>query len=224
NQIAMFCDYLADARYGWAEQCVEYFGTHPSQICHEDNMPSHSSPYEGRPEVRALTRRELQDFFDYADEQVLRARASGRKGWLPAFRDASLFKVIYGWGLRRREAGNLDLADFSRNPKAPEFRALRCVLCEVREGGEGVVAAEADGVDGLGLVGRGRRRVRGRGPAAVRGREAAAAVALRARGADHRTAHHPTVRRVPGHARAGGGAASALPAALLHHSSDRGRR
>ncbi|MEU8147955.1 hypothetical protein [Nonomuraea sp. NPDC048901] len=57
NQIAMFCDYLTDARYGWADQCVEYFGTHPSQVCHEDNMPSHSSPYEGRPEVRALTRR-----------------------------------------------------------------------------------------------------------------------------------------------------------------------
>ncbi|MFC7388445.1 tyrosine-type recombinase/integrase [Sphaerisporangium rhizosphaerae] len=132
NQIAMFCDYLTDARYGWGEQCVGYFGTHPVQICHEDNTPSHSSPYEGRPEVRALTRRELQDFFDHADEQVLRARASGRKGWLPAFRDATLFKVIYGWGLRRREAGNLDLADFSRNPKAPGFG--RYGACYVRFG------------------------------------------------------------------------------------------
>ncbi len=121
NQIAMFCDYITDTRYGWAERCLEYFGTHPVQSCHEDNMPSHSAPYEGRPEVRALTRRELQDFFDYADEQVVRIRAAGRKGWVPAFRDATVFKVLYGWGLRRREAAQLDLADFSRNPKAPEF-------------------------------------------------------------------------------------------------------
>ena len=44
----------------------------------------------------------LQGFFDYADEQVTRARDSGRKGWLPAFRDA-VFKVAYGYGLRRNE-------------------------------------------------------------------------------------------------------------------------
>jgi integrase len=98
NQIAMFCDYVMDTRYGWAERCLEYFGTHPVQLCHEDNMPSHSAPYEGRPEVRALTRRELQDFFDYADEQVVRIRAAGRKGWAPAFRNATVFKVLYGWG------------------------------------------------------------------------------------------------------------------------------
>lgn len=121
NAIAMFCDYLTDPRYGWAEQCEHHFGAHPVQICHEGNMPSHTSPYEGRPEVRPLTRSELQQFFDFADEQVLRAQASGRKGWLPAFRDATLFKVIYGWGLRRRETAQLDVNDFSRNPKARQF-------------------------------------------------------------------------------------------------------
>ncbi|MEV4002612.1 tyrosine-type recombinase/integrase [Actinomadura sp. NPDC049753] len=132
NQIAMFCDFLTDARYGWVEQCQEQFGTHPVQICHEGNMPAHTSPYEGRPEVRALTRAELQEFFDFADEQVLRARVAGRKGWLPAFRDATLFKVVYGWGLRRREVAKLDLVDFSRNPKAPEFG--RYGACYVRYG------------------------------------------------------------------------------------------
>ncbi|PRX66569.1 site-specific recombinase XerD [Nonomuraea fuscirosea] len=132
NQIAMFCDYITDARYGWAEQCLEHFGAHPVQICHEENMPSHSAPYEGRPEVRALSRRELQDFFDYADEQVVRIRSAGRKGWAPAFRDATVFKVIYAWGLRRREAAQLDLADFSRNAKAPEFG--RYGACYVRFG------------------------------------------------------------------------------------------
>jgi integrase/recombinase XerC len=30
-------------------------------------------------------------------------------------------KVIYGWGLRCREAAGLDVTDFYRNPKAPEL-------------------------------------------------------------------------------------------------------
>ena len=44
-----------------------------------------------------------------------------RKGALAAYRDATLFKVIYGWGLRRTEAAKLDMADWGRNPAAPEF-------------------------------------------------------------------------------------------------------
>jgi integrase/recombinase XerC len=38
-----------------------------------------------------------------------------------AYRDATLFKVAYGWGLRRTETARLDLADWGRNPAAPEF-------------------------------------------------------------------------------------------------------
>jgi integrase/recombinase XerC len=89
NQLAMFCSYVTDLRYGWVGQCEQRFGAHPAQICTEWNVASHSAPYEGRPEMRALSRMELQDFFDYADEQVGRARARGRKGWVTAFRDAT---------------------------------------------------------------------------------------------------------------------------------------
>jgi hypothetical protein len=32
-----------------------------------------------------------------------------------------LFKVAYGWGLRRTETAKLDVADWGRNPAAPEF-------------------------------------------------------------------------------------------------------
>jgi hypothetical protein len=56
----------------------------------------------------------------------------GRKGWLPAFRDATLFKVAYGYGLRRNETRMLDLADFGRNPHAPEFGGRG--VCYVRYG------------------------------------------------------------------------------------------
>jgi hypothetical protein len=43
-----------------------------------------------------------------------------------------LFKVVYGWGLRRREAAMLDVADFAVNPAAPELG--RFGVCHVRYG------------------------------------------------------------------------------------------
>lgn len=101
--------------------CEERFGTHPVAICHEWNTIAHLNDYEGDPEARPFTREELQRFLDYADEQVARAVRARRKGALAAYRDATLFKVIYGWGLRRGEAARLDLADFGRNPQAPAF-------------------------------------------------------------------------------------------------------
>ena len=70
---------------------------------------------------RPFTREEMQRFLDYADEQVDRAVRARRKGALAGYRDATLFKVMYGWGLRRTETSRLDLADWGRNPAAPEF-------------------------------------------------------------------------------------------------------
>jgi integrase/recombinase XerC len=60
------------------------------------------------------------------------AARSPRKGWLAAFRDATLLKVVYGWGLRCREAAMLDVADFTPNPAAPELG--RFGVCQVRFG------------------------------------------------------------------------------------------
>ena len=119
--LRLFSEYLTDARYGWAVACEEAFGTFPVPICHEWNTIAHLNDYEGNPEARPLSRQELQRFLDYADDQVERAATSRRKGSLAAYRDATLFKVIYGWGLRRTEASKLDLLDWGRNPAAPEF-------------------------------------------------------------------------------------------------------
>lgn len=47
--------------------------------------------------------------------------ASGRKGWVPAYRDATMFKVAYSYGLRFNELCHLQTVDFSRNPHAREF-------------------------------------------------------------------------------------------------------
>lgn len=119
--VRLFCDYAADPRYQWTAVCERLFGTHPAQICFEWNTAVHAADYEGDPSRRALTKRELQELFDYADERVRHARERGRKGWLTALRDAAALKTAYAFGLRRREVVMLDLADFGANPHAPEF-------------------------------------------------------------------------------------------------------
>ena len=123
TDLRLFTEYLCDGRYGWAAACAEEFGpgVHPVPVCHEWNTIAHLNDYEGDPEARPFTREELQRLLDYADDQVDRAVAAKRKGALAAYRDATLFKVIYAWGLRRTETSKLDLADWGRNPAAPEF-------------------------------------------------------------------------------------------------------
>lgn len=125
--LRLFCDFVTDPRYGWAAECERRFGAHPVQICHEWNTAAHVAEYEGRPGRRPFTREELQAFFDYADAQVSRVAAAGRKGALAAFRDAVLFKVIYAWGLRRREAVMLDVADWHPVAAAPQLGRFGCV-------------------------------------------------------------------------------------------------
>jgi integrase/recombinase XerC len=130
--LRLFCDYLTDPAYGWAGQCQQRFGSHPIQVCHEWNTAVHVQDAEADPRKRAFTRDELQALFDYADDQVTAIRAAGRKGWLAAFRDAALFKVAYGFGLRRTETAMLDVTDFGANPHAAEFGELG--VCYVRFG------------------------------------------------------------------------------------------
>jgi site-specific recombinase XerD len=119
--VRSFCHYLTDPAYEWATECEQRFGAHPVQVVHAWNTAVHVQDNESDPGKRAFTIDELEAFFDHADGQVARIRAAGRKGWLPAFRDATLFKVAYGYGLRRNETRMLDLADFGRNPHAPQF-------------------------------------------------------------------------------------------------------
>ena len=75
----------------------------------------------GHPEARPFTRDELQRFLDYADDQVDRAVAAKRKGALAAYRDATLFKVMYGWGCAGPRRRSWTSWTWGRNPAAPEF-------------------------------------------------------------------------------------------------------
>jgi integrase len=119
--VAAFCRYLTDPAYGWAQECQARFGSHPVQVVHEWSTAAHVQANEGDPARRAFTVDELQPFFDFADEQAVKITGTGRKGWLSLFRDATLFKVAYAFGLRRNEVRMLDLTDFGTNPHAREF-------------------------------------------------------------------------------------------------------
>ncbi|WP_026536562.1 tyrosine-type recombinase/integrase [Arthrobacter sp. H14] len=116
-----FCSYVSDPVYGWDRVCERQFGTHPAQVCFDWNTAVHVQASESAAEKRAFTRRELQLFFDRADDEVSRIASLERKGWLPAYRDAVVFKTAYAWGLRRNEVRHLQTVDFARNPHAREF-------------------------------------------------------------------------------------------------------
>jgi site-specific recombinase XerD len=132
NTLRLFCDYAADARYGWAARCLEQFGEAPQRILDEWNMVAHVTDYEGQPPRRPLTYDEVQALFDAADGRVEEIRSRGRKGALAAQRDSALLKTVYAFGLRRREAWGLDLADLRHNPQVREFS--RCGALFVRWG------------------------------------------------------------------------------------------
>ncbi|WP_426624822.1 tyrosine-type recombinase/integrase [Leifsonia sp. McL0607] len=122
--IGWFCDFICSPHYGWVRECEDRFGTHPIQICHDWNTRPHVQENEGDPRRRPLTRDELQRLFDRADEEVDARLSAGRKGAAAAYRDATLLKVVYGWGLRSHEAIMLDTVDLFRNPKVPAFGDL----------------------------------------------------------------------------------------------------
>ena len=112
--LRMFCDYITDSRYEWPTQCHNRFGQVPSQVCNEWNTVAHLNDYEGKPQRRPLTYRELELLFDWLDDRVDQIARSGRKGSLAALRDATMLKTTYAFGLRRNELARLDVADCSR--------------------------------------------------------------------------------------------------------------
>ena len=130
--IGSFCAYICDPAYGWDLVCIERFGTHPVQICTTGNLPVHTIDDEARPGRRPLTKAECQALFDAADDRADALRHNGAKGWAPAFRDATMLKVAYAFGLRRRELLMLERCDFGPNPNAAEFGGFG--VCNVRFG------------------------------------------------------------------------------------------
>ncbi|MFF2403533.1 hypothetical protein [Streptomyces goshikiensis] len=80
GSVRQFCDFLTNPAYGWSDECLRHFGTHPVQVVYDWNAATHADEAEGGPERRAFTKPELETFFDHTDEEVLRVRGKGRKG------------------------------------------------------------------------------------------------------------------------------------------------
>jgi integrase/recombinase XerD len=135
--VRAFCSYLTEARYGWAAFCEEVFADIPAQIVFDWNSPRHSADDAVPPGRRSFTRRELQTFFDAADDLVDTEFAKGSKRWLPAQRDSIAFKVAYAYGLRRRELTMLEYVDFGPNPHIPEYRQYGAVQVRWAKGVRG---------------------------------------------------------------------------------------
>ncbi|GAA4173106.1 tyrosine-type recombinase/integrase [Gryllotalpicola koreensis] len=121
NALQSFNNYLCDPAYGWVDRCIDLFGDHPSPVLHHWNTQRHILEAEHGGRVRPFTRSELQALFDRADDEVDAAAHRKTKGWAAAFRDSTLLKVSYLFGLRRNEVRHLQDLDFTRNPHAGEF-------------------------------------------------------------------------------------------------------
>ena len=133
-----FLDFLLDARYPWTAVCVQEFGRAPEQVFDDLNLVRHLYEYEGDPEGnRPFTRGELAAFFEFCDGRVSGRRALRRKGSLAAFRDATIFKTMYAFGLRRAEVGMVDVADFGPNPNRPSFGRFGALTVRHGKGANG---------------------------------------------------------------------------------------
>ncbi|MFC9881350.1 hypothetical protein ACFVJW_17385 [Streptomyces libani] len=195
--VRQFCDFVTNPAYGWAEECLLRFGAHPVQVVHDWNAAVHADEGEGEPERRAFTRPELEAFFDYADEQVVRVRGKGRKGWLPTFGDATLFKTAYGYGLRRNETRMLNEVDFGPNPHGREFGDYGTLMVRHGKAKKGSPPKAPQRADRLSVDAGRHRGVGHRGASRDAARPRARAVALRAGAAGRAPAAGLPLRRLP---------------------------
>lgn len=100
--VALFLVYLCDFGYDWATCAWSGSARIRPRFSIRATWPhtAHRTQSEGRPTKRPFSREEALAFFTFCDRRVAAAAHSRHKGWLAAYRDSALFKVIYAWGLR----------------------------------------------------------------------------------------------------------------------------
>lgn len=136
--LAAFLSLLSSPSYPWAAICLEAFGRRPEQVFDDLNVIRHLQEYEGVTDGnRPFTRDELAQFFAFCDARVSGRRALRRKGSLAAFRDATIFKTMYAYGLRRNEVVRLDIADFGPNPHRRSFGRFGTLSVRYGKGANG---------------------------------------------------------------------------------------
>jgi integrase/recombinase XerC len=137
--VRRFCEYAVNPQYPWLERCQEEFGQVPEQVCHEWNTTRHIEEYDHRPERREISRDELRTLFDHVDDRIEQMVNANHKSAAIAWRDATMFKVQYGTGMRPFELAQLQTCDLLPHPVAPQFGTLR--------GGSGQVGQAQQGRD-----------------------------------------------------------------------------
>lgn len=137
GRIRKFVGYVMDSEHEWPSICRSLYNAAPQQISFDEGTVKRVLDDDSNPERRPLSDAELQRLFDAAADLANAARTSGRKGALPAYRNLIILYVAYGWGLRANECARLDLADFSRNPQAPEFAEFGVVHVRFGKGRRG---------------------------------------------------------------------------------------
>lgn len=125
NVLDGFLRYLNSPDYNWRQRVLAVVGQPlPSAVITEVNRILHVEAKESGSHVRPATRAELQRLFDYLDWVIDDIETSGRKGAVPAYRDATYIKGTYGFGWRRREGALIEDFDFVANIDQPAYAEL----------------------------------------------------------------------------------------------------
>jgi integrase/recombinase XerC len=129
-RLKVVSEYACDRRYPWVVICELEFGRGPGRLF-EENLVAHLDEFEGDPRRRPLTVDELEAFFAACEQRIELSHRTGRKGALQPWRDQVLFKVKFGWGLRRAGVAMLGVVDFRPHAKLPRVRRVRAAACAV---------------------------------------------------------------------------------------------
>ena len=164
GSVALFLDYVCDARYGWAEACMERVGEIPTQICHEWNTAAHVVEHEGRPGRRPLTRDECQLLFDVADGVVADIARSGPEGVAGGVPGRHVVQGDLRVGVAPPGGGHAGCGGFLGQPRRPGTGRPGGVPGPLWQGDEGQPTEASECLVGDAVGGRGPRAVPGRGP------------------------------------------------------------
>lgn len=108
------------------------FSVKPKHICSELNLIAHKVEDENKEKRIAFTKNQLESLWKFFDEEIVRAYQDKDKNFKTLQRDKVLYFIIYYFGLRANEAAMLNVTDFVKNPKKPEWGNLGGVI--VRHG------------------------------------------------------------------------------------------
>lgn len=105
----------------FANEVQTRFGVRPVQIVTDENKIPHLDERQRDNERPAMTREQIDMFFNAGDAQINETYRFSSKEFRPIQRDKAYFYAMYTLGLRISECCGLTLDSFQPNPKLPEL-------------------------------------------------------------------------------------------------------